>query len=603
MQDYLPILGLALVLVVIIGVALLAVWKTPGASFVGLAPLVPMVSVIVMVLTYILQVDPISVGVNSTGRFAMLLGSLAGLMGWLVFAWPYGRFALPSRANPRSFEELQYRLEQLDARLNIVKPVAPNLQQNNPAPAPPPADIAPAEAVAPAAGAPPPVVPANLAGQVIAGPDVRNDARLIAQAAYEQAMADRHYLAQELGYAPNMSPLAVDPDRLKNLQPGMRWIDATGYLNLWTRLHQAEEALIELDALESVIGGAVYDELRIQGSNIDNRDRLLAKLRKAVFVLGNPGAIMPASDYLSEQPPALQRDAANDGNPPDPVLGARSILRQVRRALNEYRDSKWEGLVIARNRLREAVTITWLTTLLLVAVLLLVAAPVRAVMAGAVFFLVGALVGMFDLLRIAASSKVRLEQDYGFARAQMLQTPLFSGLAALSGVVLFALVPQAFKPEAVQPATTAPPPIVAPAAAGAGRTPTATLTTTATPTITATPTRTPLAGTGGAYISVMSVDLMQQATLTPQSTTTPTSGPTATPTPAGEAGTGATAEPTPTAATRLDGIFDLDKNTFALVIAAIFGLTPGMLTSALRERVQGFIGDLNSTEAQDGGSK
>ncbi len=60
-------------------------------------------------------------------------------------------------------------------------------------------------------------------------------------------------------------------------------------------------------------------------------------------------------------------------------------------------------------------------------------------MAGVAFYLVGALVGLFNRLRGEADSDSAVE-DYGLALARLVHTPLFSGLAAVSGVLLTAIL-------------------------------------------------------------------------------------------------------------------------------------------------------------------
>ncbi|MDQ3930756.1 MAG: hypothetical protein M3328_16615, partial [Chloroflexota bacterium] len=79
---------------------------------------------------------------------------------------------------------------------------------------------------------------------------------------------------------------------------------ATGYITLWQRLHQAEEALVEVEPTAQVIAGAVHDELRLVGSTIANSQALLAKLRRAVAVLSGPGA-----RYLTFPPATDAREA------------------------------------------------------------------------------------------------------------------------------------------------------------------------------------------------------------------------------------------------------------------------------------------------------
>jgi hypothetical protein len=122
---------------------------------------------------------------------------------------------------------------------------------------------------------------------------------------------------------------------------------------------------------------------------------------------------------------------------------ARAILREIRRAVNEFRDDRWSGLVRARNRLLAAVIFTGLTAYLLLALAVAMDAR-REVIAGmGAFYLVGAVVGLFNRMHADAGTEaaVAAVEDYGFSWAQLMHTPLFSGLAALGGVALLALLP------------------------------------------------------------------------------------------------------------------------------------------------------------------
>jgi hypothetical protein len=118
---------------------------------------------------------------------------------------------------------------------------------------------------------------------------------------------------------------------------------------------------------------------------------------------------------------------------------ARVVLSQVRYALDDYRDSRRDGIVRARNNLYTAGVFTGLTSTLLLVVAILGGAGTTAISAAAAFYLVGGLVGLFRQLRTAAS-KDSATDDFGLSTARLVETPLFSGLAAIGGVVLTAMV-------------------------------------------------------------------------------------------------------------------------------------------------------------------
>src|SRR5437660_2151210 len=56
---------------------------------------------------------------------------------------------------------------------------------------------------------------------------------------------------------------------------GLRWILGYGYNTAWTLLHHAEEVMIEVMDVETVVRGAKHDFMSIQGSQINGKDGLL----------------------------------------------------------------------------------------------------------------------------------------------------------------------------------------------------------------------------------------------------------------------------------------------------------------------------------------
>ena len=122
---------------------------------------------------------------------------------------------------------------------------------------------------------------------------------------YSEQCARLQRLNTRLGQLPASAAPTIANQEAQAIQtdlasPGLQWVLATGYINVWQRIHRAEEALIDVEPIESVIGGALYDEERLRGSTMDNRDALLARLRQAVRDLSPPATV-----YLAQQPPAV----------------------------------------------------------------------------------------------------------------------------------------------------------------------------------------------------------------------------------------------------------------------------------------------------------
>lgn len=290
-------------------------------------------------------------------------------------------------------------------------------------------------------------------------------------------------------------------------RPSFRWGTGDAYLDLRERLHRAEEALIGVEPASLAVGEAGYDVRRIEGGRFADSKRLLADI----------GAAQAA---LTADP----NDAA-----------ARAKLRQVRRAINEYRDSLRGGLIRARNHLFATAIYASLNAYGLLGVAMIWGASRNTILAAAAFYLIGATVGLFRQLQLA-SATTTTQEDYGLESMRLIQTPLFSGLAAVGGVVLLSIVP------ALTPSPTS----VSPSGSR-GTTTTAAATTTTTTTTPATTTTTAPATSGRTIPS-------------------------------------------------LDSIFDLGRNEMGLVIAAIFGLTPTLLVARLRAQSEGLKTGLKSSE-------
>lgn len=231
---------------------------------------------------------------------------------------------------------------------------------------------------------------------------------------------------------------------------GARWVLANGYATLWRQLNRAQEALIPTLSNAEVVAAATFIEARLRGSTIEGNADLLEKLRRAVVKLSSDGA-----GYLIDMP-------KRERNPWYRVLGsgirsflgrneaedtvrareseARHVIREVLHSINEFRVDRIAGLIRARNNLYVTVFVTGLTAHLLLGLALIQDAPTPQITAMAAFYLVGAIVGLFRQLNEASSVDTTKEPDYGLSTARIAHTPLFSGLAAVGGVTLIALL-------------------------------------------------------------------------------------------------------------------------------------------------------------------
>jgi hypothetical protein len=216
-------------------------------------------------------------------------------------------------------------------------------------------------------------------------------------------------------------------------QPGIRWVLAHGFITAWKTIHRAEEALFIADGVERIVAEGLNDELRLEDSQIPHSDVLATKVRHAVEVLSP----LSGDRYLhsANGAAAISKD---DGAGVDPGGVARNVLRMVRRAINEYRDDLWSGLIRARNQLRRSILITGVISYLLLVDLLFAGLDSRAVVGASVFFIFGGLIGLVARLRNESGADKAVE-DFGLESARLIAAPLLSGLASVFGVLIMGL--------------------------------------------------------------------------------------------------------------------------------------------------------------------
>jgi hypothetical protein len=254
---------------------------------------------------------------------------------------------------------------------------------------------------------------------------------------------------------------------------GPHWLVGTGYVDALTRLHRAEEALILVRPEEDVVAGALFDELRLDGSTIPDRVRLLGKLRAAIQALcpsAAPYLIQPTTEDQHRHPadPHTAPLDARDG-PSGRVTAsckrqaaeARMVLQGVRRSINEFRDESRARLIRSRARLYGTMTVTGLITYVLLAFAIAVSPGPRTfgtdpIAAAAAVYLVGAVVGLFNRLYTESGDEAAGE-DYGLSKTRLLLTPMLSGLAAVGGVMIVGMLSGVVDVNAFTPAAAVTP--------------------------------------------------------------------------------------------------------------------------------------------------
>ncbi|MBV9171101.1 MAG: hypothetical protein JOZ81_13565 [Chloroflexi bacterium] len=224
-------------------------------------------------------------------------------------------------------------------------------------------------------------------------------------------------------------------------EPSAQWVLGHGYIHLWRTLNRAEEALLELAPAHLVLAEAAFDRLRIDGSNMQQRDRLLAMLEGAATVLrGRDGqGSVTTAGFDATQPP--------DRFAPRSESEARCVVRHVRHAINDFRLNRWLGLLNARNRLLASIVFTSFTVYVLLWLSIALQATPHAIVAATSFYFVGAMVGLFNRLYADAAANVNTSgSDYGLSATRLLGVPLLSGVAAVLGVLITSTLAIAHEP-------------------------------------------------------------------------------------------------------------------------------------------------------------
>ncbi len=372
-----------------------------GAALVAIGNTVPLFAAFLSVLLYITLFTffpflPAWLQLPWLGLSATVGGSLFVLLCWLLIARLCKRFTAVDRANSASYEQLLNRLQQTAAWYEIL--------MKNPAPKSNPL------------------------------------------------------------YALGMQEISDSFSKIcEGLQvPGPSWISATGYVSAWKLMHRIDEAFVETEPIEAVIHNALHDEMSLQDSTLANRDDLLNKLRIAVKVLAQE-----ASLYLNQQPlqvpqddqtkhpdlhaklSSMQNTVSPEGNNEafsntiNPETQARTIICEVRSTLHHFRDDRWDRLLRVRNQLMNMTLVTGLLLYALVEFMIIMIASnpdgVRMLEAATIFYFVGGLVGLFSRLYNQSKTDTGID-DFRLATARLLAAPLYSGLAAIGGVLVVSQV-------------------------------------------------------------------------------------------------------------------------------------------------------------------
>jgi hypothetical protein len=384
--------------------------------FAATAPIIPVLATFASITAYVCtRFVPRCMWIPN---HALLVGALVALTMWLVGPMLYLRKATAEFANPRAWHELQNAENRLDKHLSALIRLHPELGQE----------------AAPLSSATHGGMSAVAADHHEPGPQ---EAEGLLNACQGIAFAEAR-----------VCDLCIQ-DQLA--RAGLQWVMGTGYLDLWSILHRAEEALILILPEEVIVTGALYDLDRLIGSTIADKEHLIGRLSSALVHL-RPSIlkIYPHLAFLPMTPmgtAAAGKVADGTATAPQPSTTATSqeansdtllprlVLQEVRYSINRFRDDSWDGLVRSRNRLVQTIFFTGLTMYILTWLAISMGVPRIALGTLAVYYGAGAVAGLFNRLYLDARSNLAVE-DYGLFTARLIHTPLLSGLAALGGIVI-----------------------------------------------------------------------------------------------------------------------------------------------------------------------
>jgi hypothetical protein len=317
---------------------------------------------------------------------SVLLGIALGFLGWIILALMAQSFASIDRANPAVYHELRSRFEALQPQIeDAIKHIQENTKND----------------------------------------DGKGDDNESLHWRWKSAIAEMKQ------YCSRLKEALGDKEPPKRVPEARDWIQGYGYINLWAQLNRLDELLILFRPVQNLTNDAFEVILCLRGSPIDNRDMLTTRLQTAERSLTQRHGIYDESSGTENSSPS--------GRPSMDDFTAREAILKITRMLNEYRDERRTGLVRARNQLLKTVTLTSFVIFALLASALLAEVHTQNVVGAAAFFGIGAVMGLFSRLRPNTSSKISTE-DFGLATARLLHAPLFSGLAALGGVLIIPLL-------------------------------------------------------------------------------------------------------------------------------------------------------------------
>lgn len=351
------------------------------------APVLPITASLSTVSTYFTVEENLETTRRTTdyvlgsGTFAVIVGIVAAILAWMAVAFFYRRHANAASASRRNYNLLRERLDRLKSRVEHARSESSESQRSP-----------------------------------------ESDLDTIKNKILDQASKECQVIEEQLE------------------SRGMAWVTGLGYIELWHRAHRAEEGLIKIEPCTEAIAGAMRDESRLRHSTMMNRDLLLKRLRCAVAVLDDSET---GEDLYYLEEPAKCSLSRQERAAPQNRAKAVTILSEVRYEINHFRDNVWEGIVHARNRLADTAVLLGFVAFVLLSLALFANAPHKAIFWATVYFLVGAIAGLFARAQAEWTADTATD-DYGLSAARLVHIPWISGLSAVGGVLVTSVLDSQF---------------------------------------------------------------------------------------------------------------------------------------------------------------
>jgi hypothetical protein len=216
---------------------------------------------------------------------------------------------------------------------------------------------------------------------------------------------------------------------------GVDWVLGTGYIRAWRMIHRIQEALIEIETEQEVMGHIIHDIRAIRNSpKLADSDTLVEQMLQAVKDL-SPSTLVFFKDLKFDRKFArlFEEECAPAQQPQSRIV--LQAVRQARHALNTYQDSLRSTLIRARNYLSASIALVGFVTYLLLCLAILLVQSRIMIIAAIAYYMIGVTAGLFGRFYNEANVD-NVPSDYGLFLSRLIATPLLSGLSAIGGVFL-----------------------------------------------------------------------------------------------------------------------------------------------------------------------